>query len=57
MVSRHGIGLPSSRLAIGELELNEVDRVEREVDDDFGQRTASAVLPELVRDLNGRSDR
>jgi transposase-like protein len=33
------------RLAIGELELKQIDELKLELDDDFSQRTASAVLP------------
>jgi transposase-like protein len=33
------------RVAIGELELKQIDELKRELDDDFKQRTASAVLP------------
>ncbi len=33
------------RVAISELELKQIDELKYELDNDFGQRTASAVLP------------
>ena len=44
------------RIVIGELELKQIDELRRELDNDFSQRTASAVLPASRHRISSKNE-